>query len=79
MSESRALLKEALQQALQSDDRQPSHLDILMDRYPFLCRTERGALVHLSNWQADKGLRQFSPKFAEYSKQRLHGFLSALD
>lgn len=77
--DSRSLLKRALQRALQSDVEQPSELETLMERYPYLRGKERGALVQLSNWQADRQLRQAHPEFAEYSKQRLSSYLYDLD
>lgn len=76
--DSREQLRVALQRALDDSQFRPGKLDALMKQYPFLGGVERGALVHLSNWEADESLRLQSPQFASYSRNRLSHLLKSL-
>ncbi|WP_394730478.1 hypothetical protein [Altererythrobacter sp. GH1-8] len=77
-SDSREQLRIALQRALDDAQFRPGKLETLMEQYPMLRGSERGALVHLSNWEADEYLRLQSPQFANYSRNRLSQLLKAL-
>ncbi len=76
--DSREQLRAALQRALDDSQFRPGDLDALMELYPFLGGAERGALVQLSNWEADAKIRKISPQFANYSRLRLSHLLNAL-
>lgn len=77
-NEARELLVEEVHSALASGQVSQWNVDSLLDQYPVLNRTEKSALIQLRNWAEDRGVREFSPEYAEFSKRRLTGFLRVL-